>query len=122
MRRYYNAPIQADDASFEFEVLAATLPVVAVFWSAQEGSQQLDAMLKETARDYANVLQIVKLDVANAPQEQARYNIKDLPEFLFFHEGKLVARANGIPSAETLHTWIKYLLRSGPKSKKPRQR
>jgi thioredoxin 1 len=123
MRSYYNAPISADDTSFEFEVLAASLPVVAVFCSAQEDSQQqLDAMLKETARDYANVIQVVKLDVADAPQEQARYNVKSLPEFLFFHEGELVARAKGIPSEETLRTWIKYLLRSGSRSKKPHRR
>ncbi len=123
MRPYYSAPIDADDTSFEFEVLAASLPVIAVFWSAQEGEQQqLDDILKETALDYANVIQVVKLDVADTPQERARYKIKSLPEFLFFHEGKLVARAQGIPSAETLRTWIRYLLRSGSKSKKPRPR
>jgi len=122
MSRYYSVPIDVDDTSFEFEVLAAPLPVIAVFWSEQEDSQQqLDVMLKETARDYANVIQVVKLNVSDAPQEQARYNIKNLPEFLFFHEGELVARASGIPSAGTLRTWIKYLLRSKPKSKKLRQ-
>ena len=123
MRPYYNAPIDADDTSFEFEVRAATLPVIAVFWSAQEGPQeQLDTMLKETALDYANVIQVVKLDVTDAPQEQSRYKIKSLPEFLFFHEGKLVARAQGIPSEGTLRTWIRYLLRSGSKSKQPSRR
>ena len=119
MLQYYNTPIDADDASFEREVLAAAFPVVAVFWSAQVGSQQqLDAMLEETARDYANVVQVVKLDVADAPQERARYKIKSLPEFLFFNEGNLVARAKGLPNVKTLYTWIEYLLRS--KSKRPR--
>ncbi len=122
MRHYYSAPINADDTSFEREVLAAPLPIIAVFWSAQEGSQQqLDAMLKETAHDYANVVQVVKLDVADTPQERARYKIKSLPEFLFFNEGDLVARAKGLPNVKTLYTWIEYLLRSGSKpAKKPR--
>jgi thioredoxin 1 len=100
---YYDTPINATDASFERTVLQADLPVVAVFWSAQETPrQQLDAVLE---------------------QARAGHNVDTLPQFLFFRHGKLVARARGTPSAEALRPWVEYLLERGPRpaTKKPSQ-
>ena len=118
----YDAPINANDASFDRVVIQATLPVVAVFWSARENPrQQLNDVLAQTAGEYAGQVLVVKLDVADAPQAQAQHNVGSLPQFLFFRQGKLVARARGMPSAEMLRPWIEYLLGRGPKpaSKKP---
>lgn len=121
----YNTPINATDASFEQAVLQNPLPVVAVFWSAQETPrQQLDGVLAQTARDYAGEVLVVKLDAADAPQARAQHNVDTLPQFLFFRQGKLIARARGMPSVEALRPWIEYLLERGPKpaTKKPRQK
>ena len=120
----YDAPINANDASFEQVVLQAPLPVVAVFWSTQEiPRRQLNAVLEQTGREYAGEALIVKLDVDDAPQARAQHNVETLPQFLFFRQGKLVARARGMPDAEMLRPWIEYLLERGPKpaSKKPSQ-
>ncbi|MDY7076230.1 MAG: thioredoxin [Chloroflexota bacterium] len=120
----YDIPITANDASFERAVLQAHLPVTTVFWSAQETPrQQLDAVLEQTAREYAGDVLVVKLDVADAPQARAQYNVDTLPQFLFFRQGNLVARARGMPSAEMLRPWVEYLLERGPKpaTKKPAQ-
>jgi len=137
MERHYDTPINANDTSFERAVLQAPIPVVAVFWSAQEvPRQQLNDVLAQTARDYAGEVLVVKLDVADAPQARARYDVDTLPQFLFFRgfcpdkkgkrsdfrQGKLIARARGMPTAEMLRPWIEYLLERGPKpaSKRPR--
>lgn len=120
----YDTPINANDASFERAVLNASLPVVAVFWSTREVQrQQLDAVLEQTAQKYAGEALVVKLDVADAPQARAQHNVDTLPQFLFFRQGKLVARAKGMPSAEALRPWVEYLLERGPRPapKKPRQ-
>jgi len=112
----YNAPINANDASFERAVLQASLPVVVVFWSAQETPrQQLNAMLEQIAQEYAGEALVVKLDVADAPQTQAHYNVDTIPQFLFFRQGELFARARGMPRVETLRPWVEYLLGRGPK-------
>ena len=112
----YDAPINATDASLERVVLQAPHPVVAVFWSAQETPrQQLNAVLEQTAREYAGEALVVKLDVADGPQARTQYNVDTLPQFLFFRGGKLVARARGMPSAEALRPWVEYLLERGPK-------
>jgi len=112
----YDAPINANDTSVERVVLQAPLPVVVVFWSAQATPrQQLNAVLEQTASEYAGEALVVKLDVADGPRAQAKYNVETLPQFLFFRQGKLIARAKGMPSAETLRPWVEYLLGRGPK-------
>jgi thioredoxin 1 len=112
----YDTPINATDTGFERVVTDSAIPVVAVFWSAQETSrQQLNTVLEQTAREYAGQALVVKLDAADAPQAKAQHNVDTLPEFLFFRQGNLVARARGMPSAKALRPWIEYLLGRGPK-------
>lgn len=121
----YDAPINANDASFERAVIQSSLPVVAVFWSPRNvPRQQLNAVLEQAARDYAGEALVAKLDVADAPQTRLQYNVDTLPQFLFFRQGKLVARVKGMPSAEMLRPWVEYLLERGPKpvtKKSPRE-
>jgi thioredoxin 1 len=120
----YDTPINGNDASFDRVVLQATLPAVAVFWSAQETPrQQLNDVLAQAASEYAREALIVKLDVADAPQARAQFAVDTLPQFLFFRQGQLVARAKGTPSAPALRPWVEYLLERGPRpaTKKPAQ-
>ncbi len=122
MIQHYDTPINANDMSFERAVLQANLPVVAVFWSAQEvPRQQLNDVLEQTAEEYAGEVLVMKLDVSDAPQARTQYNADTLPQFLFFRRGELVARAKGMPNAEMLRPWVEYLLERGPKpaAKKP---
>jgi len=112
----YDTPINANDASFERMVLQASLPVVAVFWSAQETPrEQLNRVLEGIASEYTGQALVVKLDVAGAPQAQAQHDVDSLPQFLFFRQGKLVARARGLPRAKMLRPWVEFLLGRGPK-------
>jgi len=114
--RIFDTPINVTDASFDRAVLQSPQPVVAVFWSpSDESREKLDPVLEKTAQAYAGDLIIVKLDVHDAPQSQAAYDVEALPELLFFRRGKLVARAKGTPSAEALRPWVEYLLERGPK-------
>jgi thioredoxin 1 len=120
----YDTPINANDASFERVVLQSSLPVAAVFWARGEvPRQQLNDVLEQVAREYAGESLVVKLDVADAPQAKANYQVDTLPQFLFFRGEKLVARARGLPTAEMLRPWMEYLLERGPKpAAKKRQR
>jgi thioredoxin 1 len=119
----YDTPINATDPSFKRAVLEAPLPAVAVFWSPEQTPRrELDTLLEQTAETYAGEVLVVKLDVSDAPEARARYDVGQLPEFLFFRDGKLVARARGMPSVKALRPWIEYLLGRGPKpatSKRP---
>jgi thioredoxin 1 len=112
----YDTPINANDASFEQVVLQSPVPVVAVFWAKGEvPRQQLNDVLEQVASEYAGEALVVKLDVADVPRAQARYSVDTLPQFLFFRQGALIARARGLPTAEMLRPWMEYLLERGPK-------
>ncbi len=113
---HYDAPINANDASFERVVLQAPLPAIAVFWSAGEISrQELNAVLEKAAAAYAGEALVVKLDVSDAPQARTQYGVDTLPQFLFFRQGNLIARAKGMPNEDMLRPWVEYLLGRGPK-------
>jgi thioredoxin 1 len=117
----YDTPINANDASFERVVLQAQMPVAAVFWSAQEvPRRQMNDVLEQVARQYAGQALVVKLDVADAPQARSRYEVEALPQFLFFRQGRLIARAKGLPDAQMLRPWMEYLLERGPKPAAPK--
>ena len=120
----YDTPINANDASFDRVVLQGPIPAMAVFWSARENPRaQLSAVVRQIANEYAGEALVVKLDVADGPEAGDRYDVETLPQFLFFREGKLVARAKGMPSADALRPWVEYLLGRGPKpvTTKPRE-
>jgi len=120
----YDAPINANDASFERVVLQSRVPVVAVFWSPKVvPRQQLSEVLEQVAHEYADQALVVKLDVADAPDARDQQEVGELPQFLFFRQGKLVARAKGMPTAKMLGPWMEYLLDRGPKPgvKKPKK-
>jgi thioredoxin 1 len=112
----FDTPINATDASFQRVVMQASTPVMAVFWSPEQTArEELDTVLEEAAEAYAGDALVVKLDVRDAPEARALYNVNRLPQFLFFRGGRLVARAKGMPSMRALRPWIEYLLERGPK-------
>ncbi len=114
----FDAPINATDASFERAVAQSSLPVIAVFWSPEEIEREaLDPVLESTAGAYAGKVLLMKLDTRDTPKSQARYDVQAVPQFLFFRDSKLVARAKGLPSTDALRPWIEYLLERGPKPK-----
>jgi thioredoxin 1 len=81
-------------------------------------------VLEQAAETYAGEALVVKLDVQDAPQTRSRFGVDHVPEFLFFREGKLVARAKGMPSLKALRPWVEYLLGRGPQpvTKRPHAR
>ena len=108
-------PINVTDAAFDRAVLQADRPVVAVFWSRKDGdAERLREVAEATARGYAGEVRVARLEADDTPQAHARYEVEPLPQFLFFRDGRLVARARGLPTEETLRPWVEYLLGRGP--------
>lgn len=108
-------PISVTDAAVERALLQADRPVVAVFWKRGETDPaRLQDVLEAAAREYAGQARLVRLEAGDAPQSHRRFDLDTLPQFLFFREGQVVARARGLPSPEALRPWIEYLLGRGP--------
>lgn len=116
-------PIHVTDAAFERAVLRAERPVVAAFWSRREAyAPQLEELLRAVARRYTAEARVVGVDRDDAPDVHRRYGVDRLPQFLFFRDGRLVARARGMPTPEALHPWVEYLLGRGPAPVQPSER
>ena len=108
-------PINVTDAAFERAVLQADRPVVVGLWSrVVDRAERLRAVLEATARRYAGEVRAVGLEAGDAPQTHARYEVDALPQFLFFRDGRLVARARGLPTEAQIRPWVEYLLGRGP--------
>lgn len=107
--------VNVTDGAFERAVLQADRPVVAVLWSREDPrAGQVRQVMEAAGRRYAGLVRIAGLEAKDAPQVHSRYAEGPLPQFLFFRDGRLIARVRGLPREEMLHPWVEYLLGRGP--------
>ncbi|WP_308429481.1 thioredoxin [Streptomyces longisporoflavus] len=82
---------EVTDTDFEGEVLKAELPVLVEFGAEWCGPcRQLAPVLGEIAREEADRLKIVQVDVDSSPQTAIAYNILSVPSLLVFRNGEPV--------------------------------
>jgi thioredoxin len=114
-------PINVTDSAFERAVLQSELPVVAVFWSKDDArANTIKQVSDAAAARYSGEVRVARIEVSDGPQAHKKHKANPLPQFLFFREGRLVARARGLPSEENLRPWVEYLLGRGPAPSVPK--
>jgi thioredoxin len=89
--------IKADDqASFQNEVLDATVPVVVDFWAAWCGPcRSVAPEVEALAEQYGTAVKFVKVDVDANTAVAGRYDIRGIPTIGLFEGGKLTKQAVG---------------------------
>ena len=89
--------IKADDqASFQNEVLDATVPVVVDFWAAWCGPcRSVAPEVEALAVQYGPAVKFVKVDVDANTAVAGRYGIRAIPTIGLFEDGKLTKQAVG---------------------------
>lgn len=81
-------PLEIVDAQFQDEVLGANTPVLVDFWASWCGPCRMVApVLEEMARDYADKLKVVKVNVDDNPDTSSRYGVMSIPTMILFKEG-----------------------------------
>jgi thioredoxin 1 len=84
------------DATFEAEVLKAGKPVLVDYWAEWCGPcRQVSPVLEEIATEYAEKIDIVKLNVDDNPLVTQRYGILNIPTMSVFKDGQVVKQIVG---------------------------
>jgi len=102
-----NAVTQVTDASFETDVLAASLPVLVDYWAEWCGPcKMIGPMVEESAGTYAGRLSVAKLNVDENPKAPSQFHIRSIPTLMIFKDGKPVATKVGALSKSQLAEFI----------------
>jgi thioredoxin 1 len=91
------------DASFESQVLQAAAPTLVDFWAEWCGPcKMIGPIVQEFADEYADRLQVARMDVDANPGTPQRLGIMGIPTLILFKQGEEVARIVGFRAREAL--------------------
>lgn len=102
-----DAIVHVSDASFEDEVLKASVPVLVDFWAAWCGPCKMIApVLDELATEYGENVKICKMDVDANKETPAKFNIRGIPTLMLFKGGNAEGTKVGALSKAQLKEFI----------------
>ena len=104
-------PINANDVSFEKEVMQANELVIVDFWAPWCAPCRLIApVLEEIAKDYAGRVKVVKLNTDESQNTAAKYNIRSIPTLKIFRNGEEVDELIGAVPKHLIVNKIDYFV------------
>jgi thioredoxin 1 len=99
---------ETSDTSFEADVLQSSTPVLVDFWAPWCGPCKAVApVLEELATSFSGKLKIVKMNVDDNPRTPPNYNVRGIPNLVFFKGGQVVEQIVGAVPKETLDAAIR---------------
>jgi thioredoxin 1 len=99
------------DATFDTEVLRNGKPVIVDYWAEWCGPcRMVSPVLEEIASEYADKIDVVKLNIDENPQTSTRYQIMAIPTMSVFRNGEVVKQIVGAkPKAALLQELADYI-------------
>ena len=99
--------IHVSDDSFEQEVLQSDKPVLIDYWAEWCGPCKMIApVLAELADEYADKVQIAKLNIDDNPTTPPKYGIRGIPTLMLFKNGEVEATKVGAVSKAQLAAFL----------------
>ena len=91
------------DDSFEVDVLKNEKPVIVDYWAEWCGPcKQVAPVLEEIAKEHADKIDVVKLNIEENPQTAQKYGIMLIPTLNVFSGGEVVKQVVGAKSKSAL--------------------
>ena len=101
------AEVTVTTENFKEEVLESTIPVLADFWAQWcVPCRMVGPILAQMADEYDGKLKIAKINVDEAGELAAQYNIVSIPSILLFDKGKMVKQQVGAVPRQTLEQMV----------------
>ena len=103
--------IEISDATFEKDVIQSTLPVIVDFWAPWcAPCKSLTPILEEIAEEFAGQVVIGKVNVDDNQDTPRQFNIRSIPNLIFFQNGQVINQSIGFQPKEQLVAAIKKIL------------
>ncbi len=103
--------IHLNQENFEEEVLKAQMPVLVDFWAEWCGPcKMISPIIDEVAKAYEGKCKVGKVNVDEAQDLAAKFNIMSIPTLLVFKEGEIADQMVGAMSKEQLSAKIEALV------------
>jgi thioredoxin 1 len=95
------------DDDFESVVLKSDKPVVVDFWAEWCGPcRQLGPVLEEVGNELEGKVEIVKMNIDEAPKTPNDFGVRGIPTMILFKDGKQVSTKVGSLPKTKLVEWI----------------
>ena len=97
---------EISDSNFESEVINSEIPVLVDFWAPWCGPcKSIAPVLEELANEFNGRVKVVKVDVDINPESATNYNVRGIPNLVFFKGGKMVDQIVGaVPRDQLLNS------------------
>jgi thioredoxin 1 len=106
-----SAIIEADDNTFEAEVLRSDRPVLVDFSATWCGPcKKLEPIVHDLASDFGTQLKVVKVDVDRAPTSAAKFAVLSVPTLLILSGGQVKDQVVGLVSKKELSDRVRKVL------------
>lgn len=96
-----------NDSQFQKEVLDKKGLVLVDFWAEWCGPcRQLGPILEEVSKEMPGQVEVVKMNVDEAPSKAAEYGVRSIPTMFLFKDGKQVDVKIGFNSKDSIVDWV----------------